>query len=155
MATTNVENNDQNNYLDPEQQLAVTKEKNRHDEEMARINACNSQEDRKIDLDERRVILQEKETEARIAADKAENDSALAVRKTGMALLGQLVGIAEKFLELKLRQEETRFNYNKAYDAFRSGADVEIGDIKLTHPVTSTSTDTTAGKTLQGQPFSK
>jgi len=154
MAT--LENNNDQNQMDFDMQLAVTKEQNRHEEEMARINACNSQEDRKITLDEKRVDsdieeakVRIKATEAKIAADKAENDSALAVRKTGMALLGQLVGLAEKALDLKLKQEEIRFNFNKAYDAFRSGADVEIGDIKLTHPTTVTS-DTTVGKTAQG-----
>ena len=135
--------------LDPEQQLAVTKEANRHEEEMARINHFNSQEDRKIDLDERRVILQEKETEARIKADKDVNDSALAARKTGIALLGQLVGLFEKAVNFKLEQEKTRFEFNKAYDAFRSGADVEVNGIKLTHHDTPSpaSTDT---KTAQG-----
>jgi hypothetical protein len=150
-------NNDQNQNMDFDMQLAVTKEKNRHEEEMERINACNSQEDRKITLDEKRVDsdieeakVRIKATEAKIAADKDVNDSALAVRKTGMALLGQLVGLAERFFDLKLKQEETRYNFNKAYDAFRLGADVEVNGIKLTHHDTPSpaSTDT---KTAQGQ----
>lgn len=155
MSTLN-NDNDQNMNLDPDMRLAFLKEEYRHEEEKARTEAANRQEDRKITLDEKRVdsYIEEakvriKATEAKIAADKAENDSALAVRKTGMALLGQLVGLAERFLDLKLRQEETRFNFNKAYDAFRLGADVEIGDIKLTHHDTPTH-DTTVGKTAQG-----
>lgn len=153
MSTLN-NDNDQNMNLDPDMRLAFLKEEYRHEEEKARTEAANRQEDRKIDLEERRIICQEKQVDAQIAADKAENDSALAVRKTGMALLGQLVGLAERFLDLKLKQEETRYNFNKAYDAFRLGADVEIGDIKLTHHDTPAS-DTTTGKTLQGQSFSK
>ncbi len=160
MTTSEFNNNDQNNNqnMDFDMQLAFEKERNRHEEEMSRIKASYAQEDRKIDLEGKRTDsdieeakVRIKATEAKIAADKAENDSVLAWRKTGITLLGQLVGLAEKALNLKLKQEETRFNFNKAYDAFRSGADVEIGEIKLTHHDTPTH-DTTVGvgKTAQG-----
>lgn len=113
METTN--NNDQKN-------LDFVKEDNRHTERMAEINANTAREDRKVDLDERRVNLQEKESEARLAADKAEQETVNSARLT-------LLGLVEKgieFLQDKVypdyRQDKAqRWRFNEGLRAAREG----------------------------------
>ena len=119
--TTNDQNKKYAN-LDPDQQLAFEKEANRHAERMAEINASYAQEDRKIGLDERRVVCQEKESEARIKADQAENETANTAR---LALLG-LVEKGIEFLQDKVypdyRQDKAqRWRFNEGLRAAREG----------------------------------
>lgn len=128
MATTFDNNNDQNMMnLNPEQQLAATKEDHRHMEEMTRIEATNRQEDRKVDLDERRVACQEKETDSRLKADEAENETANSIRMAGFtALIETLKWVRETVFPTVMKEKTMKSIYFQAVSAARSGIATEI-----------------------------
>lgn len=119
MTNNTLENsNDQNQ----EQDLDFVKEANRHKERMAEINNFNAQEERKIYLDERRTVLQEKESEARLKADQAKSETANNAR---MALLG-LVEKGIDFLQNKVYPDyrldkAQRWRFNEGLRAAREG----------------------------------
>lgn len=128
MAATFDNNNDQNMMnLNPEQQLAATKEDHRHKEEMARIEATNRQEDRKIDLDERRVACQEKETDSRLKADEAESETANSIRMAGFtALTETLKWVRETVFPTVMKEKTLRSLYSQATTAGRAGISTRI-----------------------------
>ena len=120
---TESNNNDQNQ----EQNLDLLKEKNRHEERMAEINANNSLESRKVDLDERRVVCQEKETDTRLKADQAESDTANSIRMTGFAALTEtLKWVRETVFPTMMKDKTMRSLYNQATAAARAGISTRI-----------------------------
>lgn len=123
----NTENNDQEQQLNPDMQLAFNKESNRHAEEMARIEATSRQEDRKIDLDERRVVCQEKEVDARLKTEEAKNETANSIRMSGFtALTETLKWVRETVFPTVMKEKTMKSIYYQAVSAARSGIATEI-----------------------------
>ena len=119
MSTLNNDNDQNENNVED---LDLLKERNRHNERMAEINANTAQESSKIKLEERRVICQEKQTDARLAADKAETETANNAR---MRLLG-LVESGIDFLIDKVYPDyrldkAQRWRFNEGLRAAREG----------------------------------